>query len=425
MDGNGRWLTAPPFSIDGRARRLYHSPMPQTITLNEYESCFLPADALSQTEGLRLWQQFDQRGQRLQLTFPSPATGQRWKLTAQGWVGHIPLSPDLQIHISPRLPLLKLYQMWQTAYGLEAVDLLPGFTAVTSLPAFYEQIVRLLLLKVQRRQQQGLYRAYQQQTAVTPFVRGRIQPRPSAYSPTAQLLCHYQEHTADVAENQMVAYTLDQVARGRRCTPPLQTAVRRLAKQLTAVASPQPIPASQWATRPYSRLNQDYRLIHALCRFLLEHQGPTLQPGTAVMQPFLIHMPRLYELFVAEWLGLHLPAPWQLKRQEQVQLGRHNELRFKIDLVLYDAEGRATAVLDTKYKLPDRASTADVSQIVTYAQAKGCRQAWLIYPTAVPRPLDVQMQQLQLRSLTFAVDTDLDQAGQHCLSQLLTNHHPS
>jgi 5-methylcytosine-specific restriction enzyme subunit McrC len=390
------------------------------ISLTEYETRLLPPDALSFAEGVYLWRAFDQKGKRLLVTFPSPKTEEQWGLTAQGWAGHIPLSPDRAIHMLPRLPLLNLFRLWEYAYALGVYQLLDGLTAVTSLPEFYERVVLMLLVRVQQRERQGFYRAYQRVTAATPFVRGRIQLPTKTAEATPQLLCRYDEHTADVPENQILAHTLTQVARSRRCSPPVQTAVRRAARHLQSIATPQSFRPDECVARPYTRLNLDYRVMHALCRFLLEHHGPATTPGSQPMQPFLIHLPRLYELFVAEWLKIHLPAPWQIKVQESVTVGRDDELRFEIDMVLYDGDGNVHAVLDTKYKLPDKAANPDVSQVVTYAQAKDCRRAILVYPALLPKPLDVQMHQLHLRSLTFAVEGDLETAGQQFLADLLS-----
>jgi 5-methylcytosine-specific restriction enzyme subunit McrC len=75
-------------------------------------------------------------------------------------------------------------------------------------------------------------------------------------------------------------------------------------------------------------------------------------------------------------------------------------------------------VLDTKYKMAAKVDNADISQIVTYAKAKGCHEAVLIYPTQLQRPLDVQIADLHVRSLTFALDADLEEAGQQFLKFL-------
>jgi 5-methylcytosine-specific restriction enzyme subunit McrC len=136
------------------------------------------------------------------------------------------------------------------------------------------------------------------------------------------------------------------------------------------------------------------------------------------MIPFLVNMARLYELFVAEWLKLHLPAPWRANRQETVRLGPDDELQFDIDLVLYDDHEQARVVLDTKYKTPDGVDNPDFNQIVTYAKAKDCRAAVLVYPAPLVRPLDVWIGDLHVRSLVFALEGDLEEAGQQFLADL-------
>lgn len=390
------------------------------LTLAEYEKKQLPQTALPFEQGVWLWRTFDLQGKKLRLTFPSPKTNQQWQITAQGWVGHIAVRPNLTITIEPKLPLPNLFAMWAAAYGLQNFDLLAGLAGVNSLPAFYEHIVWLLLQRVQKRERQGFYQAYQPHQETLTYVRGQVKllPRPSP-TPHPTLLCRYQQQTADVPENQILAYTLAQVAQGRRCSPVLQTAVRRIVHHLQQVTTFTPFWPEDCRSRPYTRLNQDYQVMHALCRFLLEHQAPDTAVGEHPMQPFLMNMARLYEQFVAAWLQTHLPPPWQIKAQEVVTVGRDHELRFDIDLVLYDGHGRVHAVLDTKYKTPAKAANPDLNQIVTYAQAKGCAEAVLIYPAPLPSPLDVSFHNLRLRSLTFALDGDLDQNGRRFLAQLL------
>jgi 5-methylcytosine-specific restriction enzyme subunit McrC len=130
-------------------------------------------------------------------------------------------------------------------------------------------------------------------------------------------------------------------------------------------------------------------------------------------------MARLYELFVAEWLRVHLPAHLELKTQEQFALNPANSLHFQIDLSLYEKSGGAThAILDTKYKAgpptPD-----DIAQVMAYARVKRSAEAILVYPTPLPQPLDTTLDGLRIRSLTFALTGDLEHAGQQFLRELL------
>ena len=76
-------------------------------------------------------------------------------------------------------------------------------------------------------------------------------------------------------------------------------------------------------------------------------------------------------------------------------------------------------VLDTKYKTPDNPTTPDFSQVGTYANAIEGKQAALIYPAPLTTPLAVRLGDLNIDSLTFAVDRPIEKAGQQFLASLL------
>lgn len=144
------------------------------------------------------------------------------------------------------------------------------------------------------------------------------------------------------------------------------------------------------------------------------------------MLPFLVDMARLYELFVAEWLKAHqatklLPHNLNVKAQHQVRLNQEGSLSFNIDLVLVDiTTGQTRYVLDTKYKIPTAPATDDVAQIIAYATTQGCSEAILIYPEPLQRSLDTMVQHIRVRTLTFAVDQNLEQAGEKFLQSLFS-----
>jgi 5-methylcytosine-specific restriction enzyme subunit McrC len=203
-------------------------------------------------------------------------------------------------------------------------------------------------------------------------------------------------------------------------SPRAAPTIHRAFQAVRGVASVNPVAAVQCIRRLYNRLNQDYGPLHALCRFFLEHLGPTHERGDHRTLPFLLDMARLFELFVAEWLVLHLPSGFRLIRQENVSIDEQDDLRFRIDLVLY-REGRDAplCVIDTKYKKPDRPSTADVQEVVTYAEAKGCSDAALVYPVAIPRAASLTVGRKSIRCLTFALDRHLSESGHAFTTQLL------
>jgi 5-methylcytosine-specific restriction enzyme subunit McrC len=88
--------------------------------------------------------------------------------------------------------------------------------------------------------------------------------------------------------------------------------------------------------------------MHGLCRFLIEHTGPSIDIGSHKFLPFSIDMAQLFELFVAEFLAQRLPTNFKIDIQYHARLNA--ELSFRIDLVLRDRiSGKSVSVIDTKY----------------------------------------------------------------------------
>ncbi len=390
---------------------------PRVIELTEYVSRQFAREEISETAGEMLWQNY---GRQVGVEFPSPKTGGKWSLTAQGWVGHIPLTSELGFALQPKVRLGNLFGMLEYAYNLKSFHVLAGLINCQSLVEFYEHLANMLAKRVLDRARKGLYRAYLAETDQLPYVRGRLDVQQSSQRPgQVRLNCHYEAHTADVAENQILAWTLFRIARSGMCTERVLPTVRRAYRALQDAVKPVPFSPEACLGRLYNRLNDDYRSLHALCRFFLEQSGPGHQLGDRTMLPFLVDMAHLYERFVAEWLKAHLPSDLSLKIQERVNIDEAGSLNFNIDLVLYDTlTGAARWVLDTKYKLPERPSSDDISQVITYAVAKGCREAILIYPAPLSRPLDETIGDIHVRSLTFALAGDLEQAGQAFMQDL-------
>jgi 5-methylcytosine-specific restriction enzyme subunit McrC len=178
-------------------------------------------------------------------------------------------------------------------------------------------------------------------------------------------------------------------------------------------------PRLQRVEGPAPELNEDYKPLHALCRFFLAHSGPSHEMGSHTMLPFLVDTARLYELFIAEWLKTNLPRikinpPRELYivDQEPVHFDSSGTPHFDIDLVLYDAaKTEALCVLDTKYKVASTPTSNDLAQVVAYAEAKRCNEAILVYPGSLSAPLDTKVGDIRVRSLSFSVSEDLDEQG--------------
>lgn len=390
---------------------------PVILKLSEYKPERFPPEAIPEEIGRRIWQEYSGK---VEIESPSFRNNYQWELTSQGWVGYIPLSNELGLSLEPKVELGNLFRMLEYAYNLESFKFLPSLFNAQSLDEFYERLALVLAARVLDRSRKGLYREYLSYEEHLPYVSGRLDLQPMVREPwKVKPRCLYEDHTADIEENQLLAWTLSVIGRSGLCTERVLPQVRRAYHLLQSTVSLRPFKSRDCIGRLYNRLNDDYYPLHALCRFFLEHSGPTHKIGGHTMLPFLVDVALLYERFVAEWLRLHLPLNMRLKAQEQVDVDREGRIQFKVDLVMYDAETDAPlCVLDTKYKNPNSPATDDIAQVIAYAEAKGCRHAFLIYPARIPNALDAVVGTKRVTNLIFALEGDIEQQGQSFMQSL-------
>lgn len=396
-------------------------PVGRTLDLREYAPTFLARTALSEEEAEVLWRNHQKQ---INVEYPSPRSSGHWKLSSLGWVGHLPVTRELSLRLTPKVELGNLFRMLEVAYSLHGLEFFPGVIDCGSLEEVFERLAHMLGRRVLARGRRGFHREYVPQEDRLAYVRGRLDLNRALRAPwEVSLDCHYQEHTADVDDNRILAWTLSRIARSTACSrSEVVSTVGKAFRSLQGIAALVPMSPGACSDRLYTRLNDDYRPLHALCRFFLENTGPTHKGGDRQALPFLVNMNGLFEMFVAEWLKAHLPASLELRAQEKVPLG--SGLSFSIDGVLYDREaGRPVLVLDTKYKDAPSPSAADIAQVVAYAEAKGCRDAILVYPVDLRAPFDIQVGTIRVRTLAFRLEGDLEAHGLQFLGRLLADPH--
>ncbi|MEZ4708650.1 MAG: hypothetical protein R3A44_15690 [Caldilineaceae bacterium] len=392
------------------------------IPLTEYETVHLERAELTDADAQLLWRRF---GQQVAVEPPSFKNGQCWQLTAQGWVGFIALSQELGLALLPKAPLRNLFGMLATAYDLRSVHFGPELFQVETLPGFYEQLALLLARGILERGRRGLYSMYVDRAEWLPVVRGRLDAPRMVGQPTQMTVpCQFQEQTRDVDENRILFWTLHQLLRSGLCTEQTLPTVRCAYRLLANAVTLQPCRAEQCHHRHYDRLNRDYQPLHALCAFFLRHVNPSLDEGAQDAPAFLVNSEQLFERFVHRWLATHLATrPSQASGHDlhlapQVRYDLADELHFRIDLALFDGS-ETICVMDTKYKVPiGLPATADVQQVLAYAHAVQARQAVLVYPLRLARPLDITIHGIRVRSAFFDLNGDLEAAGRAFVEQI-------
>ena len=393
---------------------------PQIIELTEYKSASFERDFIPESVGQKIHQNYDKE---IDIEFPNFKTRYQWHLKSQGRVGNIPITPEFHIAIRPKVPINNLFGMIDYAYNLK-IKFPQGSIQCQSLEESYERLANILAQKILERCRKGLYRDYISKTERLAYIRGRVDLRSALQKPwDVKLKCHYNEQTGDIEDNQILAWTLFIIGRSGLCGEPVSSTVRKAFHALQGFVTLKHFKSEACIDRNYHRLNQDYQLLHALCRFFLDNTGPSHETGDREMLPFLIDMANLYEQFVAEWLKANTPKGFFVKQQHRVT---HDQNYFdRVDLLLCDSQTKKVQyVLDTKYKAPDRVGGDDRHQIVAYANALKCQNAILVYPQNLQQPLDIKNDDIRVRSLTFSLDSDLHEAGKTFLTSLLPNTLP-
>lgn len=391
------------------------------LELRESQSLELPEDRVTAAQALWIERE---HGDCLEVRWPHGPGERRWVLTARSVVGHLELPGGIQLHISPKVPLANLFAMldFVRSDGRE-LRWYPGEVLVERLDDVFRLLVRRLVAGVRQRLRQGLFRSYEDRSEELAVVRGRLDVTGHLRRPAGvRLPCRFEEHTADNPDNRILAWTLWMVARSACLGQELRSSVDELVRTLQGEVSLVPCTALDCVGRVYHRLNQDYSRLHGLCRFFLEHLSPAHAFGDRRMLPFLIDMPRLFERFVAVCLTRGLTGSFLVKSQESLPFGDARRLAFRFDLVLRDpATGEPRMVLDTKYKTHLSSGAHDVEQVMAYAAALGCAEAVLVYPVAIPHPLDevIGSSGVRVRQLSLDLGADLTVAVNDFIGNLI------
>ncbi|MBW4505338.1 MAG: McrC family protein [Scytonematopsis contorta HA4267-MV1] len=387
----------------------------RTIEITEYQVKSFPNYEISEILAIQLYQKYSQQ---VEIEFPNYKTANKWQLKAKGWVGYIPLSHEFGLRINPKVPIKNLFGMLEYAYEIKSFRFLEGLMESEDLEEFYNNLAYILAQKILERCGKGLYRTYLSKTEQLAYVRGRLNLQQAIQKPwDTKLKCSYEETTTDISENHILMWTLFIIGSSGLCSERISPTVRKAYQVLQRFVTLKQCSQQDCIEQQYNRLNEDYRILHNLCRFFLENTAPNHETGNRMTLPFLVDMAKLYELFVAEWLKMHLPKNFYLKFQESVKIGKN--LLFKIDLVLYDSLTLAPRyILDTKYKTSTTPSTEDVAQVIAYAVSKGCQEVILVYPSYLTHHLNETIGNIRVRSLTFSLEDNINQAGNTFLENL-------
>ncbi|MHC5828134.1 MAG: restriction endonuclease, partial [Nostoc sp.] len=71
---------------------------PRIIELTEYENKLFQRDEIPDSAGVELYEKYKTQ---VDIEFPTYKMREYWRLQAKGWIGYIPLTPELHLKINP------------------------------------------------------------------------------------------------------------------------------------------------------------------------------------------------------------------------------------------------------------------------------------------------------------------------------------
>lgn len=393
------------------------------IAFREEQDHLIHKDDIDISTARTIYEQF---GSKIKILEPGFSRPDHYLLRSLGYVGYFPIDDEVTLKIEPKVPLSTIFGMLEYAYKLESFKMLEGHIGVEAIEDIYERLALILAKQVLDRARKGLYRDYIEKDGSLTHLRGRcniLKSYSNSMRGGVRLECEYEENTADLEDNRILAWTLYRVPKLPFKRDDIRRKVKQAYRSLSSAVEITSVDAKACVGRCYHRLNEDYEPMHGLCRFFLEHCGPGMEVGDRDFIPFILSMPYLFQSFVANWLNQHLPTGLRIEQQYKTCFDDEGRFSFDIDLVLMEVgTERVLAVLDTKYKMGAKPSSDDIAQIVAYAVHMNTQNGFLIYPsvdtTAVELPLGKDIS-INVRSLVFDLSSDLEAAGTVMLDKLL------
>jgi 5-methylcytosine-specific restriction enzyme subunit McrC len=286
------------------------------------------------------------------------------------------------VTVLPKLPSEELWYALAYGLGIDVIDRRFPVDLLLPQASFVDVLALMLLWEANGILRRGVRRGYRRRSEWVESPRGRLEAaRVASALPLtcAALPCTWHELSSDTLENQVVRAGL-QRAISIVDTPGLRSALRSAERAWGERCGSIHLDGSTFARlgRTRSRLTATYEPAHRVVALLVAGAGmpnemESIQTGGDPIPGFLWNMATLFELFVARFLAenaksVTVRTQVVLRDLFAVVRGAANTTppRPRPDLVI-EQNGRAIAVLDTKYR--DLAGAGGVTRDILYQLA--------------------------------------------------------
>jgi len=355
---------------------------------------------------------------RLKIATVSPHADGTWLVSGVSRVGVAHVAGSI-VRIAPKVPLARLFFLlsrtpdWDGWHNDDVI--------VDRADELYPAIAELFCRATERILRGGVLRAYREERAAEPAIRGRwlvseqIKKRTGMPIP-AEL--SFDEYTSDITENRLLRSAARQLLRVPNLAGPLRVRLHRIDHQLDDVTT-----LTRGGVTPtirFDRRNNRYRPGIALAKLIIN--GSSLDHGAASSDTpasgFLLNMSTIFERFVeAEVVSAAKRFGGVVRAQHRTHLDTGRNIAIKPDLVWLH-EGAVRAVFDAKYKSEKPAGypNADIYQMLAYCIHHGVPTGHLIYAAGNDHPARYEVSEANVTIFCHAIA--LDRSEQEIADQI-------
>jgi 5-methylcytosine-specific restriction enzyme subunit McrC len=383
----------------------------------------IPEDQFDESTAVLLHRYFSDK---IKVEFPSPLNGNNYILKVKDGIGQLSLPERITIQLVPHAPLVNIFQMIEYTYKIRSAQYLEGIFCMDSLTSLFDQLAVDLTKRIHDRVRKGLYQDYITKTEDMNFLRGRldqVSTMKNYMKGDTRFVCEYQEHTPDIDENTIVAWTLFKISKFGIKDPLARKEIRKAYHVMRNTVTVKNHNSQDCLAINYNRLNEDYRYIHRLCQFFLDQVNNEMEEDERSYIPITLSMRVLFRSFVAEWIRSNLPRDLALRVKERTDIEPHWGLKDEMDIVIYDAETSTPKYMVVTIYNPEKEDIRrDIYRGVTLAVRRNCEEVILVYPHFLENPVDTNIGKIVIRAIPFPLEGDLNKAGRRFLESLFRNH---
>lgn len=304
--------------------------------------------------------------------------GGEWEIAPGSKVGVASVG-DVTVWIRPKVDIARVMFLLGYAHKPGWLD---GTVAMAEVDDLVPALAHAFVDQAERALDVGLLQGYTEVDESLTVLRGRLRDQDQLrqrFGIAIPLLVRFDDHTTDIAENQILRGATELLLRFPGVSPRVRARLRRL-RQVLAEVTP-PVRGTPLPTWTPNRLNERYHVALWLSELLLRRNAVDQVAGAVRVGGFLIDMAKVYEDFLTAALSesFRRYGGWT-RAQDRHHLDVDDLVVMKPDLVWY-LDGSPAAVIDAKYKAEKPAGfpDADLYQMLAYCTALELNEGHLVY----------------------------------------------